>query len=470
MHGMGISRGFLIITAVLCFYANAFGSAETKAVSLVEILDFQSSDKLQNTLIESKSTDMYYQSIPAFSPWFTEINSTLEYRLNIHEEFQGSGNPEVNTTSTFLTNRLDQRTPYGLNFRLQFDRELGNPELNGAFTQQFVRGSLSFSLLNDFLGRKSRHINSSNKSFKLRNEDNQRVIQCVDISKKYVDAFVASKKAIISQENLNELNGLYKRVSKAARLGAISKNDQTSMKVDINNLETQIISTKALFLDSALGLQNVSGFDLIKKDFQPPKNLSFNEDKKEKSLRHLTLLEEEIRLIKKQLAFTHLQNGKDVSFIAGAEARDLSAAVTNSSGERTLEFIGVQANWRFGDNNIKNRVQQLSAMLNLKQSELRNRRLSDIERLNSYKTDVEDLTEKLLTLKLTVKKSEKLEQSLLNKFKNGNARYFEFLTARNQVAQLENALLDTKALLWKRSTDLLFLTGQYNKVCGKKEG
>jgi len=432
-------------------------------VSLESLLEYQTSSQEQSELLKNKAQEQIFQQSPTHSLWLTTLEGSLELQSNVDQRFQSRG--QTTTDSLPFNAQVRQNTPYGFSLNLDYRRELLEPEFLGTFTKERYRGTINFSLFNDFLGKGSRSIMSNLKNSNDIYEKKALADQCKDIALKYNEAFSIQENLSIIDQTINETKKILKGLRKASLNGAVNKTTVSLMEIDVENLKVQKSSTYSNKLRTLTELQNLTGYELTNKSLKKLKNPETLKFSNNNSPLQIEILEQELQSLKARLKKLRLDRNHDLNFYAGVESTSFAQNVINLNGQTDFGMFGLSANLRFSDQNYINRKKQIEAQVSIKKNEIRiakslisTEKIRYKETLNNFKSSYETLNKGLKTLKETERRSYK-------NFKSGRSSYNEYLTSRNEILRYKRSLVEALENYWNSYYNFYHFNGETDKLC-----
>lgn len=431
-------------------------------LSLKDVLSHQIKNQTQADLIKNKVQKKIYENEVTYSPWLTEVSTSVEMKSNITETFTGRA---TNVTDSMpWISKVDQRTPYGFKLSLEYYKELDKPEFQNRFQDEHVRGALSVSLYSNFLGRSSRRITSGSEKYENLIKRQVHAENCLEISSRYIEAASLELKLKIINDSIAIVRKLHKDVKRATRRGAMAITDKTSLEIDLNNLETQEILASQQYLEARLKLKEASSVQLKGVSYLtlpvPVTNIEA-----EIHYERIEQAKEELKNIKKQISRVGLNSGNDIKLYGGIESTKFTQNTINVDGKTDFAFMGVQAVWRFRDKGQSRERERLEVFKSIKTSEILNFEKNEKERVRNYSLDLKVLKASHDKILRVLKSTARLERKALKNFKGGNSRISEFLSTRNQIKNLKNVEINIRKDFWDKYTNYLYLTGSVEKLC-----
>jgi hypothetical protein len=454
------------ILICIWFFLSPFPSIASE-LSLKQVLVHQFNDSQRSHWIDNRIKNETATNKVTSSVWLTDISTFFEKRLDYTETLTGR---PTNVTSNLPWNTvLNQKTPYGLNLNIEYYKELANPYFNSMFQAEKIRAKLEFSLINDLFGIRSRRILNHQEHVLKVFEIKTKVDICKEISKKYIQAATLEEKMLLSSETLAHSQKILGNLHQAVQKGAINKTAQTSMLIDVGNLQSENMILLKEYQDANIELEKITAFPIKDTTFKSIRNPDFKRLDLEFYLT-TEVLEQEIKNIKSQLDVLYLNRNRDLTLYGGTDSSTFTQNTINIGGQVQYQFIGIRAQWKFGDDFSDNEKKRLESLLKLKEYEYtqeqktaRQKETFYIETLNGLKTLYQNL-------KAGVKESAELEKRSFRNFYNGNTSYFDFLSTRNQIYALKKSIVETKKQFWDIYFDYLHLKGHIEELCNNGSG
>lgn len=435
------------------------------AATLQEVLGNLQTAGPQKTLIENLGKDRLNSFKLGFSPWYAELSSRIARNNQLGD--LGVNSLPVSNRKLPWANSWSQRTPWGLNFELEYFNEIGSNDLLSFHTRESASAILSASLLQDPLGHVSRSIFREKD---LKTDiifDITQAQQCLSVTKSFFQVLSAHRKLKIAESTYADLKRISARVKEAFRAGAISKMDEVSFKVDLINFKAQQSSARATYNNALVELERLSGLGLQGKTLVSPRDHSKITVPKNQSnaLKHLELEKFEIKRLERQLLQTRLNNGRDLQLYGGIDSNEFFDPSASEFSIQEFGTLGVRLTWNFNNKDLELRRARLSNQIAIKKRELDLFNKRDSDNIKLFFEELKSLQSEIPGSKTVNSRSKELQRFAIKRFKNGKTKYFEFLTTRNEANRLLSSFADVTELFWSRLADYLFLTGNYNQLC-----
>ena len=396
-------------------------------------------------------------TIPGFSPWETQLDTSVESLWSNAER----NSDETRYQAFNLISTVNQRTPYGLSLNVNYEQLLDIPDVDIFLSTERISANVFISLYNDFLGTNTDKIlQSTAKKNKQVFDDKIRIQTCERIANQFFETFLNEQNFTINQEAIKDIEFIQKRLSK----NAVTAQDYLSLTIDKAQLDNRLMRSAQQFKNSQLLLS-----DLTRLPVDEIVNLALNENIKaiianqDKKFQILERLDLEIDILKARKKLLEINQRNDVSLYAGL--RSQKTLVLNEANTNTSNVVGLNFRWNFGNVQVENSMQSLDFEIS-KRNIQKDHIMSQQKKIaENFKAAIDGQATVLEVMQSASQSADGLQSIARKNFLNGRIGFFEFLTLRNQVNSVKTEYIQALIDFYKITLDQAVYSGDVESTC-----